>query len=122
MTAEKWNRMTWAEQQEHNRIFKTWHRALTGARRAALKKLEKMGYRPNVWTKTDKGRTITQVYGPNGAKFLSDIEAVLVEINAAWKSRLFLSVDHPHQVTIVHDEGHVDMIPGQTLYTIHLGR
>ena len=67
--------------------YKNWRRAVNASRREVVKFMEKAGYRPNVWVKRDKGRTIMQVW-------ITDKDGVLLlqrtikRINLKWAARL----------------------------------
>lgn len=87
----------WQKEQDERAKFKVWRRALNGSRREVVKAMEKLGYRPNVYTKRDKGRTIMQVW-INDKKGLGLLQQFVHKVNAKWATRLLSPSGHQEMV------------------------
>jgi hypothetical protein len=75
---------------ERNGVMKTDAKRLTTlARKFVAKKMEELGYLPNIWTKKDKGRTIVQVELPDDmSEFYQDLKRNIAKSNDKYGPKL----------------------------------
>ena len=89
--------------------FRAAHRAYNAARRAIAKKMQVMGFRIDIWTKRDKGRTIVQIYGNDPVSLETTVDTMIAWANAQYGPKMAMMIPaygdvaaHVHQREIKH--------------------